>query len=137
MPVNRRSIQLMSNTGEEMNLISDVAKGDSYYGFSDGLHTVMVTYNQFVGRLRIQGTLSLTPEDADWFDIKPEFTNGVSFNGKSFIQFNSNNPAKGTEAYTVRANITYIRVYMDRTHIADGVTYDPFYGVIDRVILSS
>lgn len=137
MPVNRRSIQLMSNTGQTMNQISDVVKGDSYYGFSDGLHTISVTYNQFVGRLRIQGTLSLNPTEADWFDILPEFTNGRSFNERGWVQFNSNDPAKGTEAYTFRANIAFVRVYMDRRHVADGATYDPYYGSIDRVILSS
>lgn len=137
MPVNRRSVQVLSNTGDEMNKISDSIKGDSYYGYTDGLHTVMVTYNQFVGRFRIQATLSLEPTDADWFDVIPEYTNGRMFNPKGFVQFNSNDPGLGTEAYSVRGNFTFIRCYMDRRHVADGVTYDPFYGFIDRVILSS
>ena len=58
MPINRRSVTIMSASGTEMNKYSETVKGDSYYGFTDGLHTIQVTYNQYVGRLRIQGTLS-------------------------------------------------------------------------------
>lgn len=137
MAVNRRSVVIMSHTNDAMNMFSDVVKGDSYYGYSDGLHTVQVTYNQFVGRLRIQATLSLEPNEDDWFDVKPTDTLGRRFNSLKYVQFNSNDPGLGSEAYTFQGNFTFIRVFMDRRHVADGVTYDPFYGSIDRVILSS
>lgn len=137
MAVNRRSVALMSHTNDTMNLISTAVKGDSYYGFTDGFHTIMVTYNQFVGRFHLQATLSLEPSEDDWFDVIPEETNGRRFNDKGYVQFNSNDPGLGSEAYSFRGNFTYVRVFMDRRHVADGVTYDPFYGAIDRVILSS
>lgn len=127
----------MSATGTEMNKYSTVAKGDSYYGFTDGLHTIQVTYNQYVGRLRIQGTLSLTPTDADWFDIVPVTTAGTFWNPSGYVQFNANNPADLSEAYTFQGNFTFIRVYMDREHVGDGATYDSSYGQVSRVILSS
>jgi hypothetical protein len=98
---------------------------------------LQVTYNQYVGRLRIQSTLSLTPGDADWFDIVPSTTSGGAWNPAGYIQFNANEPADLSEAYTFQGNFTYIRVYMDREHVADGATYDDSYGQISRVILSS
>jgi hypothetical protein len=127
----------MSATGTDMNRFSEVAQGDSYYGYTDGLHTVQVIYNQYVGRLRIQCTLSLSPTEDDWFDIVPASSTGTSFNLAGYVQFNANNPANLSEAYTFQGNYTYIRVYMDREHIGDGSTYDPSYGQISRVILSS
>lgn len=48
---------------------SDPAKADGYYGYTDGLHTVAVVTNSFVGTISIQGTLVENPEDTDWFDI--------------------------------------------------------------------
>jgi hypothetical protein len=30
-----------------------------------------------------------------------------------------------------------VRVFMDRQHVGDGITHDPSYGEISRVILSS
>ena len=137
MPINRRSVTIMSASGTNMNKYSETVKGDSYYGYTDGFHTIQVTYNQYVGRLRIQGTLSLNPTDSDWFDIVPETTTGGSWNPAGYIQFNANNPADLSEAYSFQGNFTFVRVYMDREHVGDGATYDSSYGQISRVILSS
>jgi len=137
MPINRRSVTIMGASGTDMNKYSEVAKGDSYYGYTDGFHTIQVIYNQFVGRLRIQGTLSLNPIDSDWFDIVPSTTSGSSWNPAGYIQFNANEPADLSEAYSFQGNFTFIRVYMDREHVGDGATYDSSYGQVSRVILSS
>lgn len=144
MPINRRSISLLSATGTDMNKVSDSVKGDSYYGYTDGLHTIQTIYNDYVGRFRIQATLSLEPEEADWFDIQTDVTTygsitntAVAWNPLGYIQFNANDPAVGSQAYTFQGNYTYIRVNVDRQHIGDGSTYDSSYGQISKVILSS
>ena len=127
----------MSASGTDMNKYSEKVRGDNYYGYTDGFHTIQVTYSQFVGRLRIQATLSLEPSDSDWFDIVPSTTAGTEFNSAGYVQFNSNNPADKAEAYTFQGNFTYVRVYMDREHVGDGTTYDSSYGSISSVILSA
>ena len=144
MPINRRSINMLSATSTDMNKYSTEVKGDSFYGYSDGYHTFQVTYQQFVGRFRIQATLSLEPGDNDWFDIVADTSTygsvtdqAVAYNPLGYIQFNANDPAQGSQAYTVQGNFTYVRVYMDRKHIGDGETYDSSYGQISRVILSA
>jgi hypothetical protein len=137
MPVCRRSVTIMSATGTDMNKYSDVIQGDSYYGYTDGLHTIQVIYGQYIGRVRIQATLSLDPGESDWFDIIPEITTGRFWNPQGFLQWNSNEPADKSEAYTFRGNYTFIRCYMDREHVGDGTTYDPSYGQIKHIILSS
>ena len=137
MPVNRRSVVLLDASGTNHNKYSENVKGDSYYGYTDGLHTIQVMYNQFVGRFRIQATLSLAPADSDWFDIIPSNTTGKRFNDDGYIQFNADAPRSASEAYTFQGNYAYIRVYMDREHVGDGSTYDSSYGQLSRVILSS
>ena len=143
MPSNRRSVTIMSATGTEMNKYSTQTRGDSYYGYTDGFHTIQVIYNEFVGRVRIQATLSLDPQDdIDWMDIVIDPNSGLysgssAWNEAGYIQFNANAPATKSEAYSFQGNYTYIRLYMDREHVGDGVTYDPSYGSINQVILSS
>jgi hypothetical protein len=137
MPINRRSINMLESTGITMDKYSTVVKGDSYYGYSDGYHTIQVIYSQFIGRVRIQGTLSLTPETTDWFDIIPSTTSGTEFNGGGYVQFNSNAPGNLAEAYTFQGNFTFLRIHMDRAHVGDGTTYDSSYGQISRAILSA
>tara|TARA_B100000035_G_scaffold42804_1_gene32038 strand:+ start:2050 stop:2445 length:396 start_codon:yes stop_codon:yes gene_type:complete len=62
-------------------LIGDKVKGDAYFGQSDGLHTILVDLNDFIGKVVIQGSLETTPGDNDWFDIDlsdADFTVDVS-----------------------------------------------------------
>lgn len=137
MPINRRSILLMSGTSTTMNQYSDDVKGDSYYGYTDGFHTIQATYDQFVGRLRIQASLMLEPTSDDWFDIVPENSTGRRFNELGYVQFNADDPASKSEAYSFSGNYAWIRVYMDREHVGDGETYDTSYGQVSRIVLSS
>lgn len=61
-----------------MVYLSDKAKGDGYYGSSDGLHTVMYTATMnFVGTMSMQATLASEPVEADWFNIA---NTAVSYN---------------------------------------------------------
>jgi len=62
-------------------LVSDKVKGDAYFGQSDGLHTVLIDLDSFIGTIKIQGSLDDDPGDNDWFDIDlsaNEFTVDVS-----------------------------------------------------------
>jgi hypothetical protein len=137
MPVNRRSVTVMGSTGSAMNQLSEAIKGDSYYGYTDGLHTFQVIYNQYIGRFRIQATLSLEPTEDDWFDLLPVNTTGKRFNDLGYIQFNADDPADKSEAYTVQGNFAFLRAFCDRRHVGDGETYDISYGQISQVILSA
>ena len=43
----------------------------------------------------------------------------------------------GSIGYSIQGNFTHVRVRVDRSKVGDGVTYDPSYGQINRVILST
>jgi hypothetical protein len=137
MAINRKSILVQSSTGSTMNLTTDNVEGDSYYGYSDGLHTFAVSYNAFKGRIFIQGTLSLTPTDTDWFNIR--IPGGVGINDGGYKQFptSGTDGFSGVEAYNITGNFTYLRVKMDRSYLGDGETYDSSYGSINSIRLSA
>ena len=62
-------------------------KGDGYYGYTDGLHTVAYFLNDFVGTLKMQGSLAETPTSTDWFDIDgTTMTNAVA--GSTPVTYN-------------------------------------------------
>ena len=143
MPIHRRNATILSSTGSNMNMTGMNVKADSYYGYVDGHHTIQLVYSNFVGRLRIQASLSLNPAETDWFDLQDTTVFGsvtdqsTGYNPAGYIQFNANDPADGSQAYSVTGNFAYIRVQMDRSHIGDGTTYDPSYGQITQAILSA
>ena len=58
------------HSGGTQTLQGEKAKGDAYFGQSDGLHTVMIELNEFIGTVKIQGSLETTPGDNDWFDLE-------------------------------------------------------------------
>ena len=50
--------------------VSEKVKADGYYGNSDGLHTVAyICSSDFVGTIKMQGSLATTPTEDDFFDI--------------------------------------------------------------------
>jgi hypothetical protein len=44
-------------------------KGAGYNRRSDGLHTVIYEVTDFIGGIKIQGTLEMYPAESDWVDI--------------------------------------------------------------------
>lgn len=64
------SVVYPQNTIGAVSYTGNKEKGDGYFGSSDGLHTVAYTVTEnFIGSVKVQGTLSASPADTDWFDI--------------------------------------------------------------------
>jgi hypothetical protein len=55
--------------GSSATFDSDKVKGDGYYGFSDGVHTVQTRITSLVATVKIQGTLVKDPASTDFVDI--------------------------------------------------------------------
>jgi hypothetical protein len=150
----RKSILMLTNTGNDFNKVGEPIKADSWFGYTDGLHTVQVTYQNFTGGFGIQGTLALEPQDEDWFWIHLIDARGncsefpfmtypkdpLHPTGGQDQVMNLATGDSGTEAFTFVGNFTFLRAVLTRDYIeptpmpqADG-RY--FLGQIDRVLLS-
>tara|TARA_B000000565_G_scaffold255890_1_gene238781 strand:- start:1839 stop:2252 length:414 start_codon:yes stop_codon:yes gene_type:complete len=135
----RQPVLLTSNTGQEWNYVGERVRADGWYGSVDGLHTVSIHYQDFIGRIKIQGTLSLNPDDNDWFDITLRgYT--CSCDG-AFIEFPLNDdPESGVAAFTFCGNFTFLRFVQDRSYISTDSLQIPdlklTHGAIDKVLLS-
>ena len=105
------STSVFSNSA---TLVSDKVKGDAYFGATDGLHTVFVDLNDFIGVLKIQGSLETTPGDNDWFDINlldADFTVDVSGLVTQKIQDSLTYTVAETSkrSYNVTGNFVWLR----------------------------
>jgi len=78
MPATTSTTLLVSTTfgtaagnydGSAAAFNSDKVKGDGYYGFSDGVHTIQTRVTSLVGTVKIQGTLVKDPATTDFVDI--------------------------------------------------------------------
>ena len=74
---------------------SDPVRGDGYYGRADGFHTVQYNLSGFIGNIHVQATLTVDPQESDWFTVYSasydlQSTPGVSENANKLTNFTGN-----------------------------------------------
>ena len=138
----RKSTLMMTSTGREMNVIGKPVRADSFFGFTDGLHTVQVTYSNFVGGFALEGTLALNPKEEDWFRI--HLSSGhCSSDGIVNYPKDKINPTtrthvgdSGTDAFTFIGNFVFLRAIMIRDHLEPPPSQGAELGQIQKVLLA-
>ena len=111
MPSNSETILTQNvhpGDSQTETITGDAAKGDGYYGRSDGFHTVQYDLDNFLGTVIIQGTLATTPTADDWFDISN--TEHVSTSNDS-----SSSTSDGGFVYNFTGNYVWVRAYVTYT----------------------
>ncbi len=141
----RKSILMMTNTGTKWNVIGEKIRADGYYGYTDGLQTVQIVYQNFVGGVGIQATLALDPKPEDWFWISLNPTGDVDtpfvvFPRDPLAPTGANGGDTGSEAFSFIGNFVFVRIVLTRGYIQP-VPTDPVwntwsYGQIDKALLS-
>ena len=100
---------LFTTTNATLVYTSERVKGDGYYGSSDGVHTVMYTYDSnFIGTVTMQATLASDPVEADWFDIV-DTTTVLTDTSPSY---NTINVTVSSDYYNFTGNFVWVRGYV-------------------------
>lgn len=96
------------------SLVSDPFKGDGFYGRSDGLHTVQINLNGFIGRIEIQATLEVNPSESDWFTVElgtgamsVDTTGLIAEQNITFVDYETS--TTNTKTYNFIGNFVWIR----------------------------
>ena len=118
----RKSVYMLTNTATQWNVIGEPIRADAYYGYTDGIHTVQVIFQNFVGGFGVQGTLALDPKPEDWFWIRLNPTGDIN---TPFMQFpvdpmtptGANGGDTGSVATTFIGNFVYLRAVVTRDYI--------------------
>lgn len=141
----RKPIIMMTDTSGNWELVGPKVRADSFFGNTDGLHTVSVKYDNFRGGFKLQGTLSLNPSEEDWFDIV--LSHYICKDESSFLEYpkdpfaptGENGGDTGVDAFTFIGNFTFLRAIMVRRFLGDTPPATPndikLYGTIDKVTL--
>lgn len=152
----RKSIIMMTNSGNDFTVVGEKIKGGSYMGYSDGIHTVQFNFQNFTGGIGVQGTLALDPVEDDWFWIRmidqrgnatqqpfmvypkdPLRPTGATKQQSSALTSIGDS---GVEAFTFVGNFVYLRAMLTRDYIQPPPPSMPdgrwFLGQVDKVLLS-
>jgi len=143
----RKSVLMMTNTGTEWNVIGEPVRADAYYGYTDGLHTVQVIFQNFVGGFGIQATLALDPKPEDWFWIKlnPQGDNinspFLTFPENQYKPTGSNGGDTGSLAFTFQGNFVFLRGVVNRDYLQppppNTLQWNTWqWGQIDKALMS-
>ena len=97
---------ILENLGDQSPNLSiytftDKFIGAGYYRKHSGLHTVQYNLNEFLGSIKIQGTLELYPGESDWVDLL--YSNGNA------IETEDSATLTGTYARNIIGNWVWIR----------------------------
>lgn len=151
----RKSVTALTNTGTNWNVIGEPIQADSFYGYTDGLMSLQIIFQNLVGGVGIQGTLALNPQPEDWFwiNLNPSGNNVypyLTYPRNPLYPTGSNGGDTGTEMFTFVGNFTYIRVILTRDYIQSpqglgphvytpGINPYPWtnwiYGELDKALL--
>lgn len=115
--------QIMMISDGQLDQIGLAARGDGYYGYADGLHTVGFYLVNFVGRIYVDASLSDDPGNDDWFPI--------ALGNTEFADFDA--PSTGIETFNVIGNFVYLRAKIKRSHLGQPASV---LGTCQKVILS-
>ena len=63
---------MQSPTGLTLNVTTDKVEGDSFYGYTDGIQTIAISYNASKAEYRPR-SISINCNGSDWFDIQPRW----------------------------------------------------------------
>lgn len=112
-----QSYDLLIDTSGQLNVTGPAVKGDGFYGFSDGLHTISLKLDNFTGRFYIEATLELHPKEEDWFPIMLSGNN-------PYIQYpvNQQMPTgstgdSGMDSFVVEGNFVFLRARINRDYV--------------------
>jgi hypothetical protein len=95
--MSTRNYILLENVSAESSSdqYSEKAKAAGYHSIAGGLHTIVFSFDNFQGSLKMQGTLVDKPGDTDWVDI--------TFDDESFTVVDNDS---STQLDTVTRNFT-------------------------------
>lgn len=123
MPTKSQIILTNQNT---LSFVGEPYKGDGYYGFSDGLHTVSFHTSSFIGRIFLEATLLENPTTNDWFPISLTPTT-------KYLEYASQ--TTDTQGVSFTGNFVWLRASVDRSHLTASSYSASLHGRLEKVVL--
>lgn len=143
------SVLMLPDTGSEIEVVGNPVRGDGYFGYQDGLHTISIKVSSFIGRVHIEGTLVLEPSEDDWFPIYLDGCNPyIDFPldprdpSSDVVTIYNRGGDTTTVAYSFEGNFVWLRARVSRENVKIPLEYkNPedigrFLGAVSRILLN-
>ena len=118
----KRSVLLLGDTSNNLNMTGENVRADAWYGSQSGLHTITVHLENFTGRVYLEATLELEPEENDWFPVHlGEGTPYVEYPRIPLSPTSGIAGDTGVEGFTFEGNFLFLRAKFRKScqHLRD------------------
>lgn len=112
-----QSYELMGDSSGQLNLVGPAVKGDGFYGFSDGIHTISAKLDNFTGRLYIEATLELHPTENDWFPVMLSSLNPYMEYPANPLMPTGTQGDTGVDSFVIQGNFVFVRARINRDYV--------------------
>jgi hypothetical protein len=109
-----------------MSYTGDKFRGDGYYGYNDGLHTLSVQVSNFIGRIYVQASIVENPTSTDWFDIDLTLT-------QPYLEYTAQ--TSETKGVTITGNFVWLRGVVDRSYMTTQTYNSANHGRLEKISL--
>jgi hypothetical protein len=109
-----------------MSYTGDKFRGDGYYGYNDGLHTLSVQVSNFIGRIYVQASIVENPTSTDWFDIDLTLT-------QPYLEYTTQ--TSETKGVTITGNFVWLRGVVDRSYMVTQTYNSANHGRLEKISL--
>lgn len=107
----------MGDSSGQLNLVGPAVKGDGFYGFSDGIHTISAKLDNFTGRLYIEATLELHPTENDWFPVMLSSLNPYMEYPANPLMPTGTQGDTGVDSFVIQGNFVFVRARINRDYV--------------------
>ncbi len=136
-----KTVVLLENTNTDFEKVGPAVPADGWYGHVDGLYTLAIYLDNFIGRIVIEGSIVSEPSENDWFPIKIDKCKYLEFprnptapTGHGNIQGDS-----GIIGFTFHANIVWIRARIERDYLnisREDLDEIEMLGIVNKILVS-
>jgi hypothetical protein len=116
------SFSLLDPMGEFISVVGNPVRAAGWYGPTAGLHSVSIRVLNFQGRVSVQATLALIPNDNDWFSVLPEGAVYWQYPRPGFIVQPPSCGETSNIGFNFTCNAIWVRAKVDRSYFATGET---------------
>lgn len=130
---------MLGDTNGQFEVTGNQIRGDGFYGFPDGNHTISVHLNDFTGRIWLEGSLAHDPRNNDCSMQFDTVNDWFPIHLKTCIPYLEFQRETSSTAYTFKGNFVWLRIRLDRSYIQpvpETHTDLAELGVIRKVLLN-
>jgi hypothetical protein len=129
---------------EVLTVTGEPIRGAGWYGPTNGIHSIAIKVQNFMGRVNVQATIATNPAETDWFNVIPNPLDPttilpyIQYPQPGYVVVSPQTGETSTYGFTFTANAVWVRATMDKSYFLPSLASQLFiatFGMVEYVLL--